>query len=300
MFADKPSWTQHRGFRRVLRASAAALALVLLALSAQAQRPRDLRPQGYVNDFAGVINPDTRRELSAICSELDHKAQAQIAIVTVRSLGGDSIEDYSIDLATRWGIGPKQKDRGVLILLAVNDHRYRIEVGYGLEPILPDGLVGDFGRQAVPQLRIGNYSGAVLLLTERVAGVIAKDRGVTLTSLPQETPNPMGPETEPPTPTPQIIAIRLLPFLVLLFFPFIGFFLRMRTAKRYGRNHGVWWWAGPLFWGGGGFGGGSGGISWGGGGFGGSGGFGGFGGGGGGFGGFGGGSFGGGGASGSW
>src|SRR5690348_2142558 len=96
-----------------LRFQAAALvsATLSLALSVRAQRPRDLRPQGYVNDFVGIINPDTRRDLNAICSEVDKKAQAQIAIVTVRSLNGESVEDYSIDLATRWGIGPKQKDR---------------------------------------------------------------------------------------------------------------------------------------------------------------------------------------------
>jgi uncharacterized protein len=290
MLTLKPAraYCRPHGVSRIL--ATAAFLLTLLPTAAQGQRPRDLRPQGYVNDFAGVINPDTRRELSAICSELDQKAQAQIAIVTVRSLEGESIEDYSIDLATRWGIGPKQKDRGVLILLSLRDRRYRIEVGYGLEPILPDGLVGDFGRQAAPQLRIGNYSGAVLLLTERVAGVIAKDRGIQLSSLPQESPSPMGPETEPPPLTPQTIAVPLLTLLILFFFPLLGFFLRLRAARRYGRSHGVWWWAGPVFWGGGGWGGGSGGISWGGGGFGS----------GGGFGGFGGGSFGGGGASGSW
>src|SRR5690348_17579047 len=117
MRADEPYWAQRSALRCALRLGTAALALVLLALTVRAQRPRDLRPQGYVNDFAGIINPDTRRDLNAICSEVDKKAQVQIAIVTVRSLNGESVEDYSIDLATRWGIGPKQKDRGVLILL---------------------------------------------------------------------------------------------------------------------------------------------------------------------------------------
>ena len=150
---------------------------------ARAEKPQDLQPQGYVNDFAGVINPETKQELNALCAEVDQKAEAQIAVVTVKSLEGEPIENFSIDLATRWGIGPKQKDRGVMILLAPNDRKYRFEVGYGLEPILPDGLVGDFGRQARPLLRAGNYSGALLLMTQRVAAVIAKDRGVTLSAL---------------------------------------------------------------------------------------------------------------------
>lgn len=260
----------------------------LLVRPAVAQNPKDLHYEGYVNDFARVISPDTKQSLEAICKELDKKADAQIAIVTVRSLDRESIEDYSIDLATRWGVGPKQKDRGVMILVAPRQRRYRIEVGYGLEPILPDGLVGDFGRQAIPQLRIGNYSGAILLLTENVASVIAKNRGVTLEALSQEGQAPLGTETPPPPLTPQTVAVPLLSVLILLFFPLLGLLLRMRAGRRYGRGHGVFWAAAPWFLGGGGFGGGGG--SWGGGGFGGSGGFGGFGGG----------SFGGGGASGSW
>lgn len=283
----------HRRTTRRLRQRPALLWLGILAFlltsSAAAQNPRDLRPQGYVNDFAHVISPDSKESLEEICQEVDKKADAQIAIVTVRSLNHESIEQYSIDLATHWGIGPKQKDRGVMILVAPREHRYRIEVGYGLEPILPDGLVGDFGREAVPQLRINNYSGAILLLTERVAEVIAKDRHVTLDSLSQSGQAPLGPDTAPPPITPRSVAVPILSVLVLLFFPLLGLLLRMRAGRRYGRGHGVMWAAAPWFLGGGGFGGGGG--SWGGGGFSG---------GGGGFGGFGGGSFGGGGASGSW
>ena len=110
--------------------AAVCLVAMFFASATLAQNPRSLRPQGYVNDFAHVLAPDSKNAIEALCQEVDHKAQAQIAVVTVRSLEGRSIEDYSIDLATRWGIGPKQKDRGVMILLAPNEHRYRIEVGY--------------------------------------------------------------------------------------------------------------------------------------------------------------------------
>src|SRR5690242_7578013 len=79
---------------------------------ARAQNPKTLRPQGYVSDFARVISPDTKQIIENICGELDKKAQAQIAVVTVRSLEGESVDEYSVNLATRWGIGPKQKDRG--------------------------------------------------------------------------------------------------------------------------------------------------------------------------------------------
>lgn len=149
-----------------------------------------MKASGYVTDLAGALSEPVREQLASLCTEVDQKTQAQIAVVVVKSLEGRPIEDYSIDLATRLGIGPKSSSRGVLILLAVADHRYRIEVGYGLEAILPDGKVGGIGREAVPYLRANNYDAALLLMTQRVADVIAADRGVTLTgSLPPPAEN---------------------------------------------------------------------------------------------------------------
>ncbi len=251
-----------------------------LAVAHGQKKPPPFKPVGYINDFANVLSQTTKFQLTALCTEVDQKAHAQIAVVTVKSLDGRSIEEFSIDLATRWGVGPKQSERGVMILLAVEDRRYRFEIGYGLESILPDGKTGAIGREAVPYLREGNYDAAVLLMTQRVADVIAQDRGVVLTvgtSLPQPRKTGSGREG-------------LSGSLWQLFFPlaFIAFMIyaaiksaSQPTSRRYRQGGG--WWMGPMIGGGG----------WGGGGFGG-------GGGGGGFGGFGGGSFGGGGASGSW
>ena len=252
-----------------------AILVSLLARAAAGQNPRELRPQGYVSDFARVISLDTRAALESICQELDRKAQAQIAIVTVRSLARESIEQYAADLATRLKIGPDQTDRAVLILVVPRQRRYWVQVGNGLRPLLPESLLSDFGREAVPQLQIGNYSGAVLLLTQQIAAVIAKNRGVTLDSLSQTGQAPFGTEIPPPPLTPRNVAVPLLSILVLLFFPLLGLLLRMRAGRRYGRGHGVVWASAPWFLGGG-FGGGGG--SWGGGGFGGCGGFGAFGG----------------------
>src|ERR1700758_2485379 len=120
------------------------IALLLLYLpilrvpAANAEQAKNLKPQGYVNDFAGVLSAQAKDKLTALCAEVDQKAKAQIAVVTVSSLEGEPVEQYSIDLATAWGGGPKQSARGILILVAPNDRKYRIEVGYGLEPILPD------------------------------------------------------------------------------------------------------------------------------------------------------------------
>ena len=133
--------------------------VVFFAVLCAAEPIASLKPTGYVNDFAGVLTPQTKSSLDNLGTELDQKAHAQLAVVTVKSLDGDDIDDYAVKLFKQWGIGGKQSDRGVLILAAIQDHKYRTEVGYGLEPILPDGKVGGFGREAVPLFKSNNYSG---------------------------------------------------------------------------------------------------------------------------------------------
>ena len=155
--------------------------LVSLGLLLHAEPVSQLKPTNYVNDFAGVLNPTTVAQLNSICQQIDEKAHAQIAVVTIKSLDGSDIESYAVALFKQWGIGSKATDHGVLILLATQDRRYRVEVGYGLEPILPDGKVGGFGREAVPLLKQNDYDGAMALLTMRVADVIAQDAGIQLT-----------------------------------------------------------------------------------------------------------------------
>jgi uncharacterized protein len=269
--------------KSVARSLSVLLFLILVAARVPAEQIKNLKPQGYVDDFAGVLSAAAKEKLTALCGEVDRKAKAQIAVVTVTSLDGEPIEQYSVDLATQWGIGPKQQSRGVLILLAPNDRKYRTEVGYGLESILPDGKVGGFGREAVPFLQRSDYDGAAILLTQRVASVIAADQHLTLDSLSGVPP----PAAEPDTALFSVSNfVWLLIFVVFIFSPVLGFILRLLLGAGMGpRGRGGWGMGGPGYgggmWGGGGFGGGGGGS-------------------GGGFGGFGGGSFGGGGASGSW
>jgi uncharacterized protein len=259
-----------------------ALLVILLiglhfsAAAAFAQAQDQLKINGYVNDFASVLSSGAQAQLTALCTEVDQKAQAQVVVVTIKSLGGRPVEDYTIDLATRLGIGPKQSNRGVLILLAVDDHRDRIEVGYGLEGILPDGKVGGIGREAVPYLRQSNYDAALFLMTSQVAETIAADRGVKLTGT-IASPSPQGGTGN----------LGLGEIFLLFFAIFIVFSILRRAGGGPGSRLGGGGWVGPMIGGAMGAGG------WGGG-------FGGGGGGGGGFGGFGGGSFGGGGSSGSW
>ena len=252
-----------------------------LDVAVRAEKIDQLSPQGYVNDFAGVLDAGSRQRLTALCQEVDQKADAQITVVTIHWLEGDTAQDFANRLFRKWGVGPKGKDRGVMVLLAVNDHQYWTEVGYGLEPILPDGKVGGFGREMVPLLRQNQYGAALLQMTSEVAGVIAQDRGVTLS---QGAPAP--PPQNPEQPSFYGIPRGLLKFLILLTFfggwRLLAYVLAFAGWSRYRRGRGYrgGWWLGPM----GGWGGSSGGGSWGGGGFGG----------------FGGGSSGGGGAGGSW
>ena len=179
---------------KFLQSIRVAIVLLALPLLLSAEPVSQLRPTDYVNDFAHVLDPATVAQLDNICQQLDQKAHAQIAVVTVNSLDGSDIESYAVALYKQWGIGSKATDHGVLILLAVQDKKYRIEVGYGLEPILPDGKVGGFGREAVSLLRQNDYNGAVALMTSRVADVIAQDAGIELTGArPQISAQPQGP-----------------------------------------------------------------------------------------------------------
>src|ERR1700720_909585 len=106
---------------------------LLAVLPAQAENPKNIHPSGYVTDLAGVIAPDTKARLEALCLEVETKTGAQIAVVTVRSLDGQSVEDYAVDLYKQFGIGSKGDNRGVLLLVAPDEHKYRIEVGFGLK-----------------------------------------------------------------------------------------------------------------------------------------------------------------------
>ena len=257
--------------------------VICLAAMLRAEPIKQLKPTGYVNDFAGVIDASSSESIRRICEQIDQKAKAQIAIVTVHSLDGSDIESYASDLYKAWGIGPKSSNRGILILLATNDHKRRIEVGYGLEPILPDGKVGSFGREAVPLLRQNQFGPALLLMTQRIANVIAADAGIQIEGAEAPRPPPDDVTDSPEIHLPigaillgGVVGLAVLALVLRVFgIGFLWNILLMFLFSSSGRRGG--WSGGSSSWGGGG----------------------GFGGGGS-FGGFGGGSSGGGGASGSW
>ena len=147
----------------------AALVLCALAASLFALDLKSLKPQGYVSDFANVLDPQSRAQLEAYCGQVEQTTGVQMAMVTIQSLDGEPIEDVSNTLFRQWGVGKKGKDEGIMLLLAVQDHRDRIEVGYGLEPILPDGFDGSILRGIQPLLRQGAYGQAMIAAAEQMA-----------------------------------------------------------------------------------------------------------------------------------
>jgi uncharacterized protein len=269
-----------------------ALLVVLVVVwhsFAQAEKIADIRPEGYVTDLSRVIDPATKTKLETLCAEVEQKTGAQIAVVTVDSLDGQSREDYAADLYKHLGVGSKKDSRGVLLLVAPKERQYKIEVGYGLEPVINDARAGDVGREMVPDLRSGDYNGAILLGTTALAQLIAADKGIQLNGVPAN--HPRAPAMQIPWWAPWLI--------IVIVFAIIRAIVRAVRGGGPGPRSGggggsalPWFLIGSALGGrggswGGGFGGSSGGFSGGGGGFGG-------------FGGFGGGMSGGGGAGGSW
>lgn len=144
------------------------------------------KPESWVSDYAGVIPSSTESKMELWADAVKRETGAEIAVVTIRSLGGMDIESFAADLFRAWGIGERGRDNGVLILLAVQDRKVRIEVGYGLEPILPDGKTGGILDDFVlPDLRNGNYGEGLSKALTAVAGVIAEDAGVQIEGIKQ-------------------------------------------------------------------------------------------------------------------
>ncbi len=172
--------------------------LVLLALPLHAEKVPNLpAPTGYIDDYAAVLTPEAHSQLESLCRDLHAKAQAQLFLVTVHNLGGESKEQFAADLFAKWKIGPKRTNRGVLILLAIDDRQYRIEVGYGFERLLTNAKVGDIGREMVPSLKAADYDNAARIAIDDIAEDIATDAHITLAP-PQADPAPTSRLVAPP------------------------------------------------------------------------------------------------------
>ncbi len=244
--------------------------VALLASGLFALDVNTLTPEGHVSDFAHVLDAATKAQIENYCRRVKEATNAEIAIVTIQKLDDEPIADFTNALYRKWGVGGKATNEGVMFLISMQERKTRLEVGYGLEAIIPDGYLGGILRQIRPSMRERRYGEALSEVTRMLGSRIAESKGVTIpdTLSRRRRAEPEG-----------------IPWGLIVFGIFVLFFLFSGGGG--GRGRGGFF---PIFLPGG-FGGGGGG-----------GGFGGYdsGGGGGGFGGFGGGDSGGGGASGDW
>jgi uncharacterized protein len=192
------------------------LFLMLSSVLARAAEPALPRPQGAVNDFAGVLDAAAVQTMENLAREVLEKTGTAIVVAVMASIGDNDPADYANRLYQSWGIGVKGKDKGVLLFLTVKERKVRIETGYGVEGILPDGKVGAILDQyVIPDLRIGQYGQGLTKGFVAVAGVIAQDARVTLTGLP-ELPEPQA--RDPRRGTGRLPLLLLL----LLLIPLLG------------------------------------------------------------------------------
>lgn len=200
-------------FSRINKIILPAFIAVLLACPAIAAAQKGTpAPRSYVNDSAGVLGAQTAAKLSAVLADLDAQAKAQVAVLTVKSLGDRDIETYAVETYKKWGIGDKKTSRGVLLLVAVEDRKSRIEVGYGLEGILPDGLTGAIQDEyIIPHFKAGDYATGVTQGALALATVIAKDSGITLSAGSQRGRRP----AQPMSKERKIISILMLVAFVI-------------------------------------------------------------------------------------
>lgn len=233
-------------------------------------------PRNYVVDLASIVNDSAEVKLNGFLRELEQKTTAQMVVLTIDTLEDRSIDGFSLEVAEKWKLGQKGKDNGALLLVALKEKKYRFEIGYGLEGILPDSLVGSIGRNyIVPFFKKGDYSNGITAAVLAAANEIAASSEVEITGMPKlraAQRNYRGKSAGKPGILSSILTILFFIGMAYLFIKHPRLLILFLLFSGMGPRRG---------WGGGGFGGG---------------GFGGFGGGGGG----GGGGFGGGGASGGW
>lgn len=150
---------------------------MLVLASAPAPAQTFPKPAGRVTDLANVIDPATEAEITGRLEQLERQTSSEVAVVTVPSLEGAAVDDYAVRLFKEWGIGQAKQDNGVLVLVAPTEREMRIEVGYGLEGVLPDGLAGQVIRENfIPRFRDDDYNGGIRDGVARVVDIVEKQQ----------------------------------------------------------------------------------------------------------------------------
>ena len=205
------------------RSSSSAVAALLLT-AAVASSQSFPKATGRVSDFANVIDPAVEAEIDHRLDQLEQQTSSEIAVATIQSLGGLSSSDYANRLFKQWGVGQAQSDNGVLVVIAIDDRDMAIEVGYGLEGVLPDGLAGQIIREDfTPRFREGDYSGGVRNGVMRLADVVQKQQVLTPEELAQFNDGGSA-------DVPLFIGIPFFGLFVAIGFGMVGVGLRSKTG----------------------------------------------------------------------
>jgi uncharacterized protein len=194
-------------------------AFILLSSFAFSLDENKFTASGWVNDFAGVIDASSAAKLTSLIGELNQKTGAQIAVVTIKSLEEDSLEDFSSRLFKSWGIGQKGKDNGVLLLVSYADKKIRIEVGYGLEALLPDSFAGETIRDIIaPEFKNGEFGAGILGGVNAIRSRIAGYYNVTLTgNYEPENGNQYAQAYKQLGPVKTVLMIIFFIFMIIMF-----------------------------------------------------------------------------------
>ncbi|MBU0878066.1 MAG: TPM domain-containing protein [Candidatus Omnitrophica bacterium] len=214
------------------------LAAVSGNLYAQEKFPK---PSGYVNDFVGILPPQERVKLENLLSELERKTTAQVSVVSLETTKPLDIETYAVKLFENWGIGQKGKDNGVLLLVASEDKKVRIEVGYGLEGAIPDALAQQIIAQViVPLFKQGNFPQGIMKGALGIAGLVAKEYNVQLAGFKDL---PQAPVVRKSSSSAGILRLVLL-FILIFGFRFGFLWWPLLFAGSYRRRGGSWYGSG--------------------------------------------------------
>ncbi len=177
-----------------LKAVTGLLFILILALFSTWAPAADVpfpKPAGAINDFAGIIPGQYKTAMENISRDVLDKTGTALVVAVLPTIEDGEVNDYANRLYQAWGIGKKGEDKGVLIFLAVKERRVRIETGYGVEGILPDGLTGEIlDTYAVPSFRAGDYGKGLYDTLSVIASVVAKDAGVTIDAAGANRPPP--------------------------------------------------------------------------------------------------------------
>ena len=245
-------------FKRIAAWLAIVGYVMLLAwpVSAEPRIPPVPTRDIYAQDYGKVLSKETINKINRLSTELQSRTKAQVAVVTIPSLDGEAIEEYSLALFRKWGIGDRKKNNGVLILVAVAEKKSRIEIGYGLEGALPDAKTGRIQDESMrPAIEAGDFNAALMNGYLTVFQEVAKEYNFQIKAQPRSSPRQRDVSSgwdALPWWMKLVIGAGLILLLLIDWFVLGGFFTRLffilASSGRGGGGSG-----------GGGFGGGSGG-----------------------------------------